>query len=207
MDFIYLIKGFIIGFVLPIPLGPAGILCIRRTIAQGKLHGFLTGLSAALTDTMFSIVAAFGITLVSNFIYQHQHEIRVIGGIILFALGYRTLRPRPIRETEIPHGTAPVLSFFSTFLVTLTNPMTVFAFAAIFVTIGVADLIHNHTSAGLLVAGVFAGSLSWFSLLTVLSSTFKVNIASNSLPLLNKITGSLLVLFGFIALMSGLGIF
>ena len=112
-----------------------------------------------------------------------------------------------MKETEIHHVTAPVLSFLSTFLVTLTNPMTVFAFAAIFVTIGVVDLIHNHISAVLLVAGVFAGSLSWFSLLTFLSSTFKVNIASHSLTLLNKITGSLLMLFGIIAFLSGLGIF
>jgi len=207
MDFTYLIKGFIIGFLLPIPIGPAGILCIKRSIAQGKLHGFLTGLSASLTDTMYSIVAAFGITLVSNFIFQHQHEIRVGGGIILIALGYRTLRPHSTRETETQHATAPVFSFFSTFLVTLTNPMTVFAFAAIFVTIGVADLIHNHTSAVLLVAGVFAGALSWFSLLTFLSSTFKLNIASRSLPLLNKITGSLLMLFGIIAFLGGFGIF
>jgi threonine/homoserine/homoserine lactone efflux protein len=207
MDFIYLIKGFIIGFVLPIPIGPAGILCIRRTIAQGKLHGFLTGLSAALSDMMYSIVAAFGITLVSSFIYQHQHVIRVVGGIILFVLGYRTLRPHSIGETETHRVTTPIISFLSTFLVTLTNPMTVFAFATIFVTIGVVDLIHNHTSAVLLVAGVFAGSLSWFSLLTFLSSTFKVNIASNSLTLLNKITGFLLMLFGIIAFVTGLSRF
>jgi threonine/homoserine/homoserine lactone efflux protein len=207
MDFTCFLKGLIIGFVLPIPIGPVGILCIRRTLAYGKYYGFLTGLSAAISDMMLSIVAAFGITLVSNYISGYQQEIRLFGGVVLLAIGYLTLRPHPIKETAVQGVTSPALSFFSTFLITFTNPMAVFAYAAVFAGIGVDDLIHNHTSASLVVIGVFVGSLCWFSVLIYLSSIFKEKIISRGLVLVNKITGSLLMLFGLIALLGGLNIF
>lgn len=207
MDFIYFLKGFIIGFSLPIPIGPAGILCIRRTIAYGKIHGILTGLSAAISDMIYSIIAAFGITFISNFISSHIKEFHLVGGIILILLGYRTSRSHSMKDLAIKQSLAPVLSFFSTFLVTFTNPMTVFAYAIVLASIGIGNKINDQTSILLIVAGAFTGSLSWYLILTYLSSYFKEGIISRGLPLVNRIAGYFLMLFGAIALWSGLSTF
>jgi threonine/homoserine/homoserine lactone efflux protein len=207
MDFFFLLKGFIIGFALPIPLGPAGILCIQRTITYSRLHGFLTGLSAALTDMAFSLVAAFGVTYISDYISLHQQLIHLVGGIVLLVLGYRTYRSRPIYKTTFHPLHSPMITFFSTFFVTFTNPTVIAAYAAVFASIGIRNLIHDHLSASLLVVGVFAGSLGWFSLLTLLSSLFTEKFISHGIFLINRIAGSLILLFGFIALWSGLSTF
>lgn len=204
MDIVYFLKGLIIGFSLPIPIGPVGILCIRRTLASGKLHGFLTGLSAAVSDMTYSIIAAFSITLIANFISEHQQWIGLVGGVVLLILGYRTFRPNSVKEAPIKPVIAPALVFFSTFLVTFTNPMALFAYAAAFASIGTENLAHDPQAASLLVAGVFLGSLSWFSLLTFLSRIFKEKITARGLALVNKVTGFLFMLFGVVILWIGL---
>jgi threonine/homoserine/homoserine lactone efflux protein len=204
MEFTYFLKGLIVGFSLPIPIGPVGILCIRRTLATGKLHGFLTGLSAAVSDMTYSIIAAFGITLVSDFISEHQQWIRLVGGAVLLMLGYRTFRSNSVKEASTKPVIGPALVFFSTFLVTFTNPMALFAYAAAFATIGTENLARDRQAAALLVAGVFLGSLSWFSLLTSLSRIFKERITVQGLALVNKVAGVLFMLFGMIILWSGL---
>ncbi len=204
MALVYLLKGFLIGFCLPIPIGPVGILCIRRTLTYGMLYGFLTGLSAAVSDMMYSIVAAYGITLVSDFIAKYQNEIRVVGGVVLLVLGYRTFRPHPVKVATAKPATAPALAFFSTFLVTFTNPMALFAFVAVFALVGIQDLVHNQTAAALFVAGIFIGSLGWFVLLTFLCHIFKEKITTRGLTIVNKGTSAGLIVFGVVALVIGL---
>jgi threonine/homoserine/homoserine lactone efflux protein len=204
MDFIYFLKGLIIGFALPIPLGPVGILCIRRTLAYGILYGFLTGLSAAISDILFNIAAAFGITLVFNFVTEHQQVIRLVGGIVLFVLGYRTFRPHSVKKAATKHAIAPALAFFSTFLITFTNPMALLAYAAVFAGVGIQNLARNQITAVLFIAGIFIGSLSWFSLLTFMCHIFKEKITTRGLTVVDKAAGSLLILFGVAALWSGL---
>jgi len=204
MELMYLLKGFLIGFSLPIPIGPVGILCRRRTLTSGRLFGFLTGLSAAISDMVYSIVAAYGITLVADFITENQHEIRVVGGIVLLILGYRMFRPAPVKEVAVKPAAAPALAFFSTFLVTFTNPMALFAFAAVFALVGIQDLVYNQTAAALFVAGIFIGSLGWFALLTFLTHRFKERITTRGLAIVNKGTSTGMIIFGVVALLIGL---
>jgi threonine/homoserine/homoserine lactone efflux protein len=87
MNFIYLLKGFAIGFSLAAPIGPVEVLCIRQTLAHGSKRGIIIGLSAASADMIYGIVATFGVTLISDFISQQQHWIRLVGSIFLFILG------------------------------------------------------------------------------------------------------------------------
>ena len=98
MYFIYLLKGIAIGFSLAAPVGPIGILCIRRTLAHGNKRGIIIGLSAASADMIYGIVAAFGVTLISDFISQEQHWIRFIGGIFMLIIGYRTFFSHPTTD-------------------------------------------------------------------------------------------------------------
>jgi threonine/homoserine/homoserine lactone efflux protein len=203
MDFIYLLKGLAVGFSLAAPVGPIGVLCIRRTLAHGSKRGIIIGLSAASADMIYGIVAAFGVTLISDFISQQQHWIRLVGGILLLVLGYRTFFSHPATDIIISGKNGHTRMFLSTFFLTLTNPITFFAFAAVFAGIGLDQSMGRHGFAIFLVAGIFIGSFSWFSLLTSLVHFFHEKITTDGLIVINKIAGSLLTLFGLIALWSG----
>jgi threonine/homoserine/homoserine lactone efflux protein len=203
MNLIYFLKGLAIGFSLAAPVGPVGVLCIRRTLAHGSKRGLIIGLSAASADMVYGLVAAFGVTLISQFISQEQHWIRLIGGIVLLILGYRTFISHPATDTAISGKNGHARTFVSTFFLTLTNPMTFFAFAAIFAGIGLDKTIGFHGYSLFLVAGIFFGSLSWFTLLTSLVHFFRDIITTDGLVIINKIAGSLLSLFGVIAIWSG----
>jgi threonine/homoserine/homoserine lactone efflux protein len=203
MNFIFLLKGLAIGFSLAAPVGPVGILCIRRTLAHGSKRGIIVGLSAASADMVYGIIAAFSVTLISDFISQQQHWIRLIGGIFLFVLGYHTFFSHPATDTITNGKNGHARTFFSTFLLTLTNPMTLFAFAVVFAGIGLDRTMSHHGYAAFFVAGIFLGSLSWFSLLTSLVHFFRDIITTDGLVIINKVAGCLLTLFGVIALWSG----
>jgi threonine/homoserine/homoserine lactone efflux protein len=204
MDFIYLLKGLAIGFSLAAPVGPIGILCIRRTLAHGSKRGIIIGLSAASADMVYGIVAAFGVTLISDFISQQQHWIRLVSSIFLFILGYHTFFSYPTTDTITSGKNGHARTFVSTFLLTLTNPMTLFAFAIVFAGIGLDKNLGHHGYAIFFVIGIFLGSLSWFSLLTSLVHFFREIITTDGLVIINKVAGSLLTLFGAIAFWSGI---
>ena len=203
MNFIYLLKGLAIGFSLAAPVGPIGILCIRRTLAHGSKRGIIIGLSAASADMIYGIVAAFGVTLISEFISQQQHWIRLVGGIFMIILGYHTFFSHPATDIVTSGKNGHTRTFVSTFLLTLTNPMTLFAFAAIFAGIGLDQTMGLHGYSIFLVAGIFIGSLTWFSLLTIFVHFFHEIITTEGLIIINKVAGSLLTLFGTIAIWSG----
>jgi threonine/homoserine/homoserine lactone efflux protein len=202
MNTIYLLKGLAIGFSLAAPVGPVGILCIRRTLAYGSKRGIVVGLGAASADMIYGIVAAFGVTLISDFISQQQHWIRFVGGIFMLILGYRTFFSHPATDTTTNGKNGHARTFVSTFFLTVTNPMTLFAFAAVFAGIGLDQAIGHHGFAVFLVTGIFVGSLAWFSLLTGLVHIFHEKLTTDGLVIINKIAGSLLALFGIIALWS-----
>ncbi len=204
MGLIYILKGIAIGFSLAAPVGPLGVLCIRRTLAHGGKRGLIVGLSAAVADILYGIVAAFGVTLISDFIYNQQQWIRLIGGSVLIILGYHTLHSRPSTDKETNGTNRHVRAFFSTFLLALTNPMTVFTFAAVFASVGLGDITDNHIFGLFLVTGIFLGTMSWFTLLTTLVHFFKERINTDGISLMNKIAGSVLILFGIVALCSRL---
>jgi len=204
MAFTYLLKGIIIGFSLAAPVGPIGILCIRRTLTRGRWRGFVVGMGGASADIVYALVAAFGVSLIFDFVAGHQQWIRLLGGILLLAVGFHIYRSRS--ETHVPstptNGEARV--FASTFFLALTNPMTLFAFAAAFSGIGIESVIGNRVSVMLLIGGVFFGSLLWFSLLTVFSHLFKEKVTTRGLAIINRVAGSLLMLFGAAGLWIGL---
>jgi threonine/homoserine/homoserine lactone efflux protein len=204
MEIIYLLRGIAIGFSLAAPVGPIGILCIRRTLAYGSKRGLIVGLSAASADMMYGIVAAFGVTLISNFVTNNLSIIRIVGGVVLLILGYRAIRSHPSTDTT-PNGTnGHTRAFISIFFLTLTNPMTLFAFAAVFAGIGIEKMVGDYSHAIFLVTGIFIGSMSWFSILTTLVHFFRERISTDGIALVNKIAGSLLLIFGLFALWIGI---
>ena len=185
-------------------LGPVGILCVRRTLERGAGFGLVIGVSAAACDMVNSTVAAFGVTLISDFITVQQHWIRLVGGIILLVIGYAALRTHLLATNKtVKRSGGHTWAVVSTALLVFTNPLTLFAFAAAFAVIGVENIAGHPPSGLMLIAGVFFGSLTWFVLLIGLVHFFKEKVARVRLTLVNRVAGALLMLCGLYALWNG----
>jgi threonine/homoserine/homoserine lactone efflux protein len=204
MTCLYFLEGAFIGFSLAAPIGPVGILCVRRTLEHGAQYSLVIGVSAAACDMVNGIVAAFGITLVSDFITLQQYWIRLVGGIILLVIGYAAFRPHSLAHKAMKMPGGHTWTFFSTALLVFTNPLTLFAFAAAFAVIGVKNIVGHPVSGLMLVTGVFFSSLTWFVLLAGFVHSFKDKVMRVGLALVGRVAGSLLMLCGLFALWNGI---
>ena len=198
MDFL---KGIFIGFAMAVPVGPIGIMCIRKTLTEGRLRGLIIGLGAATADLLYGCVAAFGITVISNTLDSEKIWIRLIGGSLLLFLGARTFRALPA-DPKIPINSSGILrSYLTTVFLTLTNPLTIFAFIAVFAALGLGKGL-NYFSASALVAGVFIGSSLWFLSLSSGVTLFRNKLDLVGLRWVNRIAGILIIISGVIAIVS-----
>ncbi|MDP4114817.1 MAG: LysE family transporter [Bacteroidota bacterium] len=197
------LKGLIIGFAMAIPVGPIGVLCIRKTLNEGRLSGFIIGLGGASADLLFSCIAAFGLTIISDLIAREILWLRLLGGGLLLFLGIKTFFAKP-KETKNANNKnlGFLASYLSTVLLTLTNPTTVFAFIAVFAALGLGHGLSVY-SASFLVIGVLVGSCLWFFLLSNFSMIFRKRLNNGGLQWVNRIAGILILVSGAIAL-SGL---
>jgi len=203
MDITFFPKGLIIGFSIAAPVGPIGVLCIRRTLTTGQLAGLLSGLGAATADAIYGVIAGFGLSVISAILIGQVFWLRLLGGLFLGYLGIQTLRASPAKEAATVKGKGGLGGiYFSTVLLTLTNPMTILSFVAVFAGLGLANAEGNYLSASVLVLGVFLGSAFWWVLLSSSVSIFRETFNLNGLRWLNRISGSVLLLFGIIALLS-----
>lgn len=202
MDISYLLRGLVIGFAIAAPVGPIGVLCIRRTLAEGRAAGLVSGLGAATADAVYGFIAAFGLTYVSSILIGQQQWIRLIGGLFLCYLGLRTFYARPAEKPSSAEGIGLVSAYVSTFFLTLTNPMTILSFAAIFAGLGIGSAAGAYSSAALLVLGVFLGSGLWWLLLSGGVSLFRTKLKPRALWWVNTISGIVILGFGVTALLS-----
>ena len=202
MDSTYLLKGLVIGFSIAAPVGPIGVLCIRRTLSEGRASGLVSGLGAATADTIYGCVAGFGLTFISSFLVNQQVWLRLIGGAFLCYLGIKTLLAKPAQEVILAKGNGLIGAYTSTLFLTLTNPMTIISFAAIFAGMGLANPRGDYISAGVLVFGVFIGSALWWLLLSGGFSLFREKFNLHGLLWVNRISGAIITGFGVFALLS-----
>ena len=195
------LKGIIIGFSMAVPVGPIGIMCIRKTLNDGRLRGLMIGLGAATADLLYACVAAFGLTVVSNAIVTERTWIRLVGGLFLLFLGVRTFLAHPV-DPKVPVNSSGLLrSYLSTGFLTLTNPTTIFAFIAVFAALGLGNEL-NIVSASTLVIGVFIGSGLWFLFLGSGVIFFRMKLDITGLRWVNRIAGVLIIISGVIAIVS-----
>lgn len=202
MDIAFLLRGLVIGFSIAAPVGPIGVLCIRRTLVHGRISGFVCGLGAATADAIYGSVAGFGLAAVSNFLVGQQFWLRLIGGLFLCYLGVRTLRTLPSDRAASEGDRGLIGAYASTFFLTLTNPMTIISFAAIFAGLGLAGAAGDYASAGMLVLGVFLGSALWWLVLSSGVSLFRSLVSPPGLQWVNRISGAIILAFGVWALSS-----
>jgi threonine/homoserine/homoserine lactone efflux protein len=198
MDFNFFLKGIVIGFAMAIPIGPVGIICVRKTLTEGRLRGLIIGLGAATADLFYGSVAAFGLTIISDTLDSQRIWIRLIGGTFLLLLGIRMFKAHPSNPNH-PIKRGIIRSYFSTILLTLTNPLTIFAFIAVFAALGLGNEL-SFLSSSILVLGVFIGSSLWFLFLSSGVTLFRKKLDLAGMRWVNKIAGILIIISGLIAI-------
>lgn len=202
-----ILSGIAIGFSIAAPVGPIGVLCIRRSLAEGRLSGFISGLGAATADAVYGCIAGFGLTVISTFLINQTISLRIVGGIFLLYLGLKTFLTQPAPLDEDPHlsleKTSSFRNYLSTFFLTLTNPLTILSFAAIFAGLGIGmNNSGGYFSAIFLVLGVFLGSAAWWFILSWLASLFRSKLTAHSLVWINRLSGGIIFAFGVLAVAS-----
>jgi threonine/homoserine/homoserine lactone efflux protein len=199
MNAAFLLKGLVIGFSIAAPVGPIGILCIRRSLRDGMRAGFIAGLGAATADAAYGAVAGFGLAAVSGFLVGHRQPIGLIGGAFLCYLGARTWMSKPAADSAPDRGAGPVTAYASTFLLTLANPATILSFAAIFAALGLGASV-DYGAASTMVLGVFAGSALWWFILSAGVGLVRSRMTPAWMRAVNRVSGAVLLSFGFLAL-------
>jgi threonine/homoserine/homoserine lactone efflux protein len=206
MNLHLLLKGILIGISIAAPVGPIGFLCIKRTLNAGRLHGFVAGLGAATADTIYGAVAGFGLTAVSNVLIHYQNWLRLGGGLFIFGLGIVSFFSKPAIAPENFKGKSLIGVYFSTFFLTLANPLTVLAFTAIFAGLGVGRglILPEHRQSNwateMLISGVFLGSVLWWLFLSMLVGGFRSKFDYRKLLWVNRISGIVICGFGLVIL-------
>ncbi len=202
MNFQFIITGLIIGFSIAAPVGPIGVLCIRRTLAEGRTHGLISGLGAATADAVYGCIAAFGLTVIANVLVQQQFWLRLFGGAFMCIIGVKTLLAKPAAKACERRGRGLFGAYGTTFLLTLTNPMTILSFAAIFAGVGVGSAVSDYGSAALLVFSVFAGSALWWLIFSGTVSFLRTRVTPKILTWINRVSGAVIIGFGVLALVT-----
>jgi threonine/homoserine/homoserine lactone efflux protein len=202
VNFSYLLIGLIIGLSIAAPIGPIGVLCIRRTLAEGRIIGLVSGLGAATADAFYGAIAGFGLTFISNILVSYQVWLRLFGGLFLCVLGIKTLLSKPTENIKTTKGNDRFSAYGSTLLLTLTNPTTIISFVALFTGLGIIGTGNNYLSAGILVLGVFLGSALWWLILSSGVCLFREKINNRGMLWVNRISGAIITCFGLFALIS-----
>lgn len=201
VDLSLFLRGLVIGFSIAAPVGPIGILCIRRTLAEGRAAGFVAGLGAATADAVYGAIAGLGLSFVANALIGQSSWLRLVGGVFLCSLGIKAFFARPAERPVASKGSGLTAGYLSTFLLTLTNPMTILSFTAIFVGLGIATTASSRLAAATLVAGVFLGSTLWWFILSSGAALFRTRLTPGGLRWVNRVAGLVILGAGLAALL------
>ncbi len=199
----YFLQGLAIGAVIAMPFGAVGMLCLQRAIAMGLRVGLLSGMGAAAADAFYGAVAAYGLTFISDFLAEHAAILQIVGGVFLLAMGLRLAlaktQPKPLEIPQRRYAGA----FLSIFLLTLTNPMTMVGFLAIFAGFGLGQAEARFAEATATVAGVFCGSMVWWAAIAFGGKLLRLRLLSH-MRLIKRVSGVLIAAFGLWAIVAKL---
>ena len=202
MDPSLFLRGLVLGFTIAAAVGPISLLVIRGTLAHGRVYGLASGMGVALADATYGGVAAFGLTAITSVLVGARVALALVGGAFMLYLGWRTFTSRPTEVAEVTDRPGLVGAFLSIFGLTMTNPMTIVSFAAIFAGLGVVGA--GGADAALLTVGVFCGSATWWVLLTMTLGLLRDRVTVRGLTWVNRTSGVVLLGFGVAAIATGL---
>jgi threonine/homoserine/homoserine lactone efflux protein len=196
MSFSLLWEGFLIGIAVSVPLGPLGMLCIKRTVNKNWKSGFLSGLGIAASDVIYAIVAGFSLTIIINFISTYEIYFKILGASMVVLLGLYIFMSNPAKDIQKfqKKGTSYLQDFLTAFLLTVTNPLSVFVFIAIFTSYSLVLQLSQLFEALLIIGGIFVGGATWWFVLTGMAHLFRHKLTINTLWWANKIIGLSIIL-------------
>lgn len=197
-----ILTGFLIGFVLSIPVGPIAVLCIQRTLNRGKYHGWITGIGASTSDVFYVALAIFGLSFVVDFINTHEMIIEIIGAVVFVFLGIKLYKENPSANlsTENVRKESYLQDYLTAFGLTISNPLIIFLFITVFAQ---TEFVNSQTSIYQIVialVSVFIGACTWWFLLTSLVNLLRNKINVRGLGLLNKLSGGMLIILAIVGL-------
>lgn len=195
MELAFFIKGLILGFIICVPFGPIGLLCVRRTLLDGKVAGVAAVLGASVVDAIYCAIAGLGVSYISNFLSNERTVLRLAGGLVLIAMGIKIFLTHPSEKTPEATGHGLLASFGSSFFLMLTNPLAVLVFTATFSALGIGGWQDAYISTAMLVIGVFLGSALWAPIFVAGVNLFSPQLTPSQLRLANRTAG--VILFGF----------
>jgi threonine/homoserine/homoserine lactone efflux protein len=204
MDFLILfLKGALIGCAIAAPVGPVGILCIRQTLSRHAILATVIGLGSACADVFYGSIAVFGLVGISNFMTSHDFYLRLFGGIIVGGIGLSVMRTPPLNKAEAPKGLdSPFHAFMSSFILTISNPITLLVFAAAFTALGISPHDPSLLRAVALITGVFMGAICWWLSLIFVIHLLKHKLSETQLFWINRVSGVVLIGFSVYILVS-----
>jgi threonine/homoserine/homoserine lactone efflux protein len=206
MLLVTLLKGIAVGIVIAPPVGPVGVLCVRRTLFEGPRFGLVSGMGAATADATFAAIAGFGFTFIRDWLLAREDWFGLAGGLFLLAIGIKALMVRHPAEPEPLDGEALLSAYASTFALTIANPITLLSFAVIFAKVG-ADSITGLGDVSILVSGVFLGSAVWWLGLSFGIASIKHKAGADVMLWLNRISGVILLGSGAaLVILAGVGL-
>ncbi len=203
---ISLIKGFIVGLGASIPLGPTGIMCVQRTLSKGRNSGFITGLGASITDTLFASIAIMGLAYLQKFISYYENYVLLFGGFIVALLGLKIFLTNPVKQIRMPKGGKKHFEdFFSAMIMTLTNPGGIFLIIGMFAFVGLdIDGLSSGKVVSLTLWGVFLGTSTWWFVLSTSINIFRNKFRLRQLLMINRISGIIIMALGLISTIEGI---
>ncbi len=194
---LHLLKGLIIGFALAAAVGPICLLCLRRSLTDGHLVGFISGLGVATADAIYAGLAALGVTAITSALDHYHTGFQLATGAILIGLGIHTYRtPPPSTEARSEHAPSLRTAYFSTLGLTLANPATLLALTFILAAMGLTPGADTLMRTGSLVLGVFLGSSVWWAMLSMGANWFGRKLSAHTLRVITHIAGIAIIVFG-----------
>lgn len=200
-----LLQGFGIGLAISIPVGPVGVLIMRRTLTEGLLSGAVAGFGSAIGMALYGSIAGFGLTAVSGLMLTHQRSLKLVGGVLLLYLGYAIARATPPAKAPVSRDAGSVAllagSFGSTLFLTVTSPAVLIYFLTLFANVGLIDKERSYAAASTLVGGVFAGAAAWWLTLGIIVSLLRSRLKTPWSLWINRCSGATIAIFGALILL------
>ena len=198
-----MLTGILIGICVSAPVGPLGVLCIQRTLSRGKFHGFIPGMGANTSDIIYALLVSLGMSFILDFINTHQFLIQLIGSIIILLFGLHLFLKKPknqLPDIKTPRSKGDLISdYLSAFALCFSNPLIMFLFIGLFARFQIIES-GNITNNIVSFISILIGATIWWILLTLIVGYFKNKFKLRELWIINKITGSIIILLSIIGI-------
>jgi threonine/homoserine/homoserine lactone efflux protein len=195
------VQGLFVGFFACSPIGPIGLLCIKRTLTHGRLAGLVSVLGASTVDGIYCCIAGFGITFIADVLERAHDWIQLVGGLLIAIIGIVIVLSEPPKPRNNSDKRGLIDAFLSAFLLTLANPIPLLVFTAAFAALGVPGWKGDYVAAGKLVSGVIIGSAIWAPILAFTAGMAAQRMDRMHLRMVNSVSGGIIAAFGSIVLL------